>query len=83
MTIIHSTCRSKSDYRKEKYYELQGNKTDFEKERKGRLIYVSIVFDLHICQLGVFVIKDLPILSYLSVIQDFLAPAKLLHVMLT
>lgn len=52
-------------------------------KRKGkRLISVSIVFDLHIWQLGIFEIKDLPMLSYPSVIQDFLAPAKLLHVML-
>ena len=36
---------------------------------KGKLISVSVVPYLHICQLGIFVIKDLPMLSCPFVIQ--------------
>ena len=41
------------------------------------------MFDLHICQLGIFVIEDLPMISCPFVIQDFLTPAKLLYITLT
>ena len=41
------------------------------------------MFDLHICQLGTFVIEDLPMLSCSFVIQDFLTPAKSLYITLT
>ena len=54
---MHLACTSENDHRKERYYVTdQGNKTNFKKERKRRVISVTIAFDLYICWLGIFVI---------------------------